>query len=88
MFVSISLSAGKKLFGPGYSGLEYDYRGLIRLYSNTENMDKMYQYYDVLSHWNEIREGNQNPENILEYLANYKSELTTEQVVQKFFKQD
>ncbi|XP_072043780.1 amyloid protein-binding protein 2-like [Amphiura filiformis] len=83
-----SIDIGKKLFGPGYSGLEYDYRGLIRLYSNTGNMDKMYEYYDVLSHWNEIREGNQNPENILEYLANYKSELTTEQVIQKFFKQD
>lgn len=25
---------GRKLFGDGYSGLEYDYRGLINLYDS------------------------------------------------------
>ena len=31
-----SISLGVKLFGPGYSGLEYDYRGLIRIYQELE----------------------------------------------------
>lgn len=30
-FLSLS---GRKLFGDGYSGLEYDYRGLINLYDS------------------------------------------------------
>ena len=33
-FVISSLITGKKLFGDGYSGLEYDYRGLINLYDS------------------------------------------------------
>jgi len=33
-FVVSSLITGKKLFGDGYSGLEYDYRGLINLYDS------------------------------------------------------
>ncbi|QQP35317.1 Uncharacterized protein FKW44_023497 [Caligus rogercresseyi] len=31
-----SIQIGVKLFGPGYSGLEYDYRGLIRIYQDNE----------------------------------------------------
>ncbi|CAB3979333.1 amyloid -binding 2 [Paramuricea clavata] len=30
-----SIAIGRKLFGDGYSGLEYDYRGLIHLYKST-----------------------------------------------------
>ena len=29
-----SFATGRKLFGDGYSGLEYDYRGLINLYDS------------------------------------------------------
>ena len=48
--------AGCKLFGPGYSGLEYDYRGLLRLYQFTGNTDKAYEYSLVLHDWNRIRD--------------------------------
>ena len=82
------LLTGKKLFGPGYSGLEYDYRGLIRLYINTGDFDEMNHYHDVLNHWKQLREGSPSTVNIVDYLANYESDLTTEQVIQKFFKQD
>ncbi|XP_038074317.1 amyloid protein-binding protein 2-like [Patiria miniata] len=83
-----SIDIGKKLFGPGYSGLEYDYRGLIRLYINTGEFEKMNDYHEVLNRWKLLREGSPSPVNIVDYLANYKSDLTTEQVIQKFFKQD
>ena len=33
--------SGRKLFGPGYSGLEYDYRGLLRLYHNITDQEKV-----------------------------------------------
>ena len=31
-----SIKLGLKLFGPGYSGLEYDYRGLLRIYQELQ----------------------------------------------------
>ena len=48
--------AGIKLFGEGYSGLEYDYRGLIRLYNETSNAEKALIYIDRLSSWCVIRD--------------------------------
>ncbi len=39
--VHILLLSGRKLFGPGYSGLEYDYRGLLRLYNNKGENQKV-----------------------------------------------
>lgn len=48
--------AGKKLFGEGYSGLEYDYRGLIKLYNSVGNYEKVFEYHNVLSNWNRLRD--------------------------------
>jgi len=50
-----SIRLGVKLFGPGYSGLEYDYRGLIRIYQELEDMDKFYEYQMKLSTWRNLR---------------------------------
>lgn len=47
---------GKKLFGEGYSGLEYDYRGLIKLYNSVGNYEKVFEYNNVLSNWNRLRD--------------------------------
>lgn len=47
---------GKKLFGEGYSGLEYDYRGLIKLYNSVGNYEKVFEYHNVLSNWNRLRD--------------------------------
>jgi hypothetical protein len=52
------LFKGRKLFGPGYSGLEYDYRGLLRLYSAVGDSDKNLEYYQVLNDWYDIRDRN------------------------------
>uniref|UniRef100_A0A3Q2DMT7 Amyloid beta precursor protein (cytoplasmic tail) binding protein 2 n=1 Tax=Cyprinodon variegatus TaxID=28743 RepID=A0A3Q2DMT7_CYPVA len=50
------LQSWKKLFGEGYSGLEYDYRGLIKLYNSVGNYEKVFEYHNVLSNWNRLRD--------------------------------
>ena len=50
------LVVGRKLFGDGYSGLEYDYRGLLRLYNAQGNSEKAAQYLTVLHEWNVLRD--------------------------------
>jgi hypothetical protein len=49
------LSIGLKLFGRSYSGLEYDYRGLLHVYTKLEEHDKYLEYVDALNHWKELR---------------------------------
>lgn len=51
-----SINIGVKLFGPGYSGLEYDYRGLIRVYQETKDWAKFVQYQIKLRDWKELRD--------------------------------
>ena len=51
-----SIAIGEKLFGPAYSGLEYDYRGLIRVYQETQSWDKFLQYRIKLSGWKDMRD--------------------------------
>ena len=51
-----SIAIGEKLFGPAYSGLEYDYRGLIRVYQETQNWDKFLEYRIKLSGWKDMRD--------------------------------
>jgi len=46
------------LFGDGYSGLEYDYRGLLRLYRQIENFEMADRYANILQQWNRIRDRN------------------------------
>lgn len=52
---SCSYYAAVKLFGRSYSGLQYDYQGLIKLYSETGKEDLVSHYSDELSAWNELR---------------------------------
>ena len=53
---------GTKLFGDGYSGLEYDYRGLLRLYRTTDQRNMADLYSSILQNWNTIRDTNENKE--------------------------
>ena len=62
---------GKKLFGDGYSGLEYDYRGLLRLYRTVGNQAKAAEYAHILQQWNQIRDRNNAAEvKPLDYVLN------------------
>jgi hypothetical protein len=47
---------GHKLFGPGYSGLEYDYRGLLHVYNELEDAQKVANYHDKIRRWRALRE--------------------------------
>ncbi|XP_011699990.1 PREDICTED: amyloid protein-binding protein 2 [Wasmannia auropunctata] len=51
-----SISISLKLFGEGYSGLEYDYRGLLHVYSKLDDHEKIAEYTDTLNHWKEMRD--------------------------------
>lgn len=49
-------SSDLKLFGKSYSGLEYDYRGLLHVYAKLEEFEKVLEYTDRLHHWKELRD--------------------------------
>ncbi|CAG2114581.1 unnamed protein product [Medioppia subpectinata] len=51
-----SISIGIKLFGVGYSGLEYDYRGLCRVYSHLRSEDRLHLYMNKLHNWKHLRD--------------------------------
>lgn len=45
-----------KLFGESYSGLEYDYRGLMHVYSNLGIVDKVADLLTIMNLWKELRQ--------------------------------
>jgi len=51
-----SIKIGRKLFGPSYSGLEYDYRGLIQVYQMTTNYEKFLEFTETLHEWKVLRD--------------------------------
>ncbi|XP_050684805.1 amyloid protein-binding protein 2 isoform X2 [Leptidea sinapis] len=51
-----SINISLKLFGERYSGLEYDYRGLVHVFSQLKRPDRANYYNDLLQHWHELRE--------------------------------
>ncbi|CAD6208397.1 GSCOCG00003404001-RA-CDS [Cotesia congregata] len=50
-----SIAINLKLFGKSYSGLEYDYRGLLHVYEKLHEYDKLLEYRDTLICWNDLR---------------------------------
>ncbi|XP_035242367.1 amyloid protein-binding protein 2 [Anguilla anguilla] len=79
-----SIAIGKKLFGEGYSGLEYDYRGLIRLYGSLGDFEKELEYHDALSGWSRLRERRPAAADALEDAG--AGPRSTEEVVQLFLR--
>ncbi|KAJ8731105.1 hypothetical protein PYW07_004269 [Mythimna separata] len=51
-----SISISLKLFGERYSGLEYDYRGLVHVFTQLKRHDRANHYNRLLQHWQELRE--------------------------------
>lgn len=51
-----SIKIGIALFGEAYSGLEYDYRGLLRVYLNLQNQDKTMEYMSIIHRWKHLRD--------------------------------
>ena len=50
-----SINIALRLFGPSYSGLEYDYRGLVRVYEETDSWDNVLKYIYMLREWKELK---------------------------------
>ncbi|XP_061716677.1 amyloid protein-binding protein 2 isoform X2 [Cydia pomonella] len=51
-----SIAISLKLFGSRYSGLEYDYRGLVHVFTQLKRHDRADHYSALLQHWHELRE--------------------------------
>ncbi|CAH0715257.1 unnamed protein product, partial [Brenthis ino] len=51
-----SISISLKLFGERYSGLEYDYRGLVHVFTQLKRHDRARHYNALLQHWHDLRE--------------------------------
>ncbi|XP_073956389.1 protein interacting with APP tail-1 [Choristoneura fumiferana] len=51
-----SIAISLKLFGSRYSGLEYDYRGLVHVFTQLKRHDRAEHYSALLQHWHELRE--------------------------------
>lgn len=47
---------GLKQFGKGYSGLEYDYRGLLKVYSQLGDAAKVSQLHSDLHEWKNLHD--------------------------------
>ncbi|XP_076168325.1 protein interacting with APP tail-1 isoform X2 [Ptiloglossa arizonensis] len=50
-----SIAIGLKLFGKSYSGLEYDYRGLLHVYTKLDEHEKVMEYQTALNNWKVLR---------------------------------
>lgn len=44
------------MFGETYSGLEYDYRGLVHVYGKLDDVEKVAHYSFILNQWKLLRE--------------------------------
>lgn len=51
-----SIEINLNLFGNAYSGLEYDYRGLINVYTELQDLNCMIYYNQRMREWMNIRE--------------------------------
>ncbi|KAK9737427.1 hypothetical protein QE152_g10727 [Popillia japonica] len=51
-----SIDISLRLFGDAYSGLEYDYRGIIHVYTELDDFDNMAIYSIKMREWRERRE--------------------------------
>uniref|UniRef100_A0A6P7GD56 Amyloid protein-binding protein 2 n=1 Tax=Diabrotica virgifera virgifera TaxID=50390 RepID=A0A6P7GD56_DIAVI len=51
-----SIDINLKVFGEAYSGLEYDYRGLINIYTKLLDTTNMIQYMYKMREWKTLRE--------------------------------
>ena len=71
-----------RLFGYSYSGLEYDYKGLIHIYQVQHDDENLEKYSNLLEEWRFLRERNRFEKG---NTFDVNSEAPMEEVTQKFF---
>lgn len=75
------MTTDSKVFGETYSGLGYDFKGLINLYEHSMNLEKMTEYLDIFYRWKEQREMMQDnysivlPEQTIKSIAEIKEQI-------------
>ncbi|XP_043264373.1 amyloid protein-binding protein 2 isoform X1 [Colletes gigas] len=77
-----SIAISLKLFNKSYSGLEYDYRGLLHLYTKLDNYDKVVEYETALNNWKVLRFEHQSKDPPIDL---ERRPQPTEDVIDKFF---
>ncbi|XP_063683308.1 amyloid protein-binding protein 2-like [Bolinopsis microptera] len=81
-----SIDIALKMFGPAFSGLEYDYRGLIYLYTATNQSDECMKYLIKLQDWIDLRQtGSANPTPGSSLTSAAHSGQSTKQVLKAVF---
>lgn len=53
--INKTLHLGLRLFGQTYSGLEYDYRGLLHVYEELHDNENYLKFCDILDEWRILR---------------------------------
>lgn len=76
-----SIDISLRLFGQTYSGLEYDYRGLLHVYEQTNDNDNFIKFCDILDEWRLMRLDEKRKPTYIEL----NGDATIEDVTQKFF---
>jgi len=72
-----------KLFGESYSGLEYDYRGLVHVYHGLEDLEKVAEYTYLLNNWKLHRDLHAEQEDSL--INQEESPCAIDDITQQFF---
>lgn len=72
-----SIDISLKLFGETYSCLEYDYRGLIKVYTELEDIVKLERFTDVIKDWKDRRK-----DMVVPKIPT--TELSVQTIIQKF----
>ncbi|XP_063704574.1 amyloid protein-binding protein 2 [Culicoides brevitarsis] len=78
-----SIQINLKLFGKAYSGLEYDYRGLMHIYEVTSDFEKWNKYNEIMENWKALRievDGSQKP-----LYDDVDEDRSLEELTRKFF---
>ncbi|CRL04397.1 CLUMA_CG017483, isoform A [Clunio marinus] len=76
-----SIHISLKLFGQTYSGLEYDYRGLLHVYEELHDNENYMKFCDVLDEWRILRSDERKKPRFIEL----SEDATVEDVTKKFF---
>ncbi|KAB0793914.1 hypothetical protein PPYR_13534 [Photinus pyralis] len=71
-----SIDISLKLFGVFYSGLEYDYRGLIHVYTELNDIPNMLHYTHIMREWKFLRENHVTTNNFPDHLESLNTILT------------
>lgn len=76
-----SIEINTRLFGPTYSGMEYDYRGLIHVYGSTGNVNQYLEYNRQYTDWKTLRE-------TVQLVHHTENLMNPSDIVERFFQME